>query len=241
MSKSKLSIVVVLCTVFSVIIMIINSKPELINNSMKSIYSNTKKLTAILNDRFGKGDAKNYSNKKEDNTQMNSKQTKTDNSNHKNNSKSNTEDEIVLGNSGIKLTLKEVRENKLNLVKENIIEDMQDYYDSKNAEENKDIPVNSSVDTQKSNVNKNLNSNTIDNDFKGLSSQDKDRILSAANSLSALDNAKINEYIEKNSITGVADAFKLLKERLSDKDYEKLKPLEDKYLDNNRINEDKAK
>lgn len=63
-----------------------------------------------------------------------------------------------------------------------------------------------------------------------LSSSDKEKILTIAKSLSPIDERKIEEYVENSDNADVMAALDLFKKRLSDKEYEKLKSLEETYI-----------
>lgn len=64
-----------------------------------------------------------------------------------------------------------------------------------------------------------------------LSLADKEKILNAAMKLSPVDYARIKQYVElENSEEGIRKSMKLLKERLSEKDYNKVRETTSKFL-----------
>ena len=70
-----------------------------------------------------------------------------------------------------------------------------------------------------------------DNIKSKLSLADKEKILNAATKLSPVDYAKIKKYIEsEDSEEGIKMAMKLLKERLAEKDYNKVREVASKFL-----------
>jgi hypothetical protein len=60
-----------------------------------------------------------------------------------------------------------------------------------------------------------------------LTEEDKERLLLAANKLSPIDQVKINNYLENSENGGIKNAVSLLRDRLSDKDFEKIKNISD--------------
>ena len=68
-------------------------------------------------------------------------------------------------------------------------------------------------------------------DIKGmLSLSDKQKIFAIALKLSASDYNRIKGYLEDGDDESIVKALKLLKDRLSEKDYEKLKTVADKFV-----------
>lgn len=63
-----------------------------------------------------------------------------------------------------------------------------------------------------------------------LTLADKEKLLSVAAKLSAIDYEKINKYLENGSDEDIRNTIKLLKSRLSDKDYEKVKVVAEKFI-----------
>ncbi|MBV7276474.1 hypothetical protein JMF89_01850 [Clostridiaceae bacterium UIB06] len=63
-----------------------------------------------------------------------------------------------------------------------------------------------------------------------LTLADKEKLLSVAAKLSAIDYEKINKYLENGSDEDIRNTIKLLKSRLSDKDYEKVKAVAEKFI-----------
>lgn len=63
-----------------------------------------------------------------------------------------------------------------------------------------------------------------------LTLSDKEKLLSVAAKLSAVDYEKINTYLQNGSDEDIKNTIKLLKSRLSDKDYEKVKLVAEKFI-----------
>lgn len=63
-----------------------------------------------------------------------------------------------------------------------------------------------------------------------LTLSDKEKLLSIAAKLSAVDYEKINTYLQNGSDEDIKNTIKLLKSRLSDKDYEKVKLVAEKFI-----------
>lgn len=63
-----------------------------------------------------------------------------------------------------------------------------------------------------------------------LTLSDKEKLLSVAAKLSAVDYEKINRYLQNGSDEDIKNTIKLLKSRLSDKDYEKVKVVVEKFI-----------
>ncbi|WML36614.1 hypothetical protein [Clostridium sp. OS1-26] len=59
---------------------------------------------------------------------------------------------------------------------------------------------------------------------------DKEKLLSIAAKLSAVDYEKINKYLQNGSDEDIKNTIKLLKSRLSDKDYEKVRVVAEKFI-----------
>lgn len=66
-------------------------------------------------------------------------------------------------------------------------------------------------------------------DRKVLTISDRDKILQFAKVLSPIDQANIKSYLENIKEADIKSALDLLKNRLTDKEYEKVKELEEKY------------
>lgn len=63
-----------------------------------------------------------------------------------------------------------------------------------------------------------------------LTLSDKSKLLGVASKLSAVDYDKVNKYLQSGSDEDVKNTIKLLKERLSDKDYDKVKEVAKKFI-----------
>ncbi len=68
-----------------------------------------------------------------------------------------------------------------------------------------------------------------------LTLSDKEKLLSIAAKLSAVDYEKINTYLQNGSDEDIKNTIKLLKSRLSDKDYEKVKLVAEKFINMNVV------
>lgn len=68
---------------------------------------------------------------------------------------------------------------------------------------------------------------------ESLTLSDKAKLLSVASKLSAIDYEKVNKYLEVGSDEDVKNVIKLLKERLSEKDYDKVKEVASKFINMN--------
>lgn len=63
----------------------------------------------------------------------------------------------------------------------------------------------------------------------GLSPEEKEKLKGAAKKLSSIDQDKVNKYLESNDNNDIVNAIHLLKNRLSDHEYESIKSIDDKY------------
>ena len=63
-----------------------------------------------------------------------------------------------------------------------------------------------------------------------LTLSDKAKLLSIASKLSAVDYEKVRKYLESGADEDVKNAIKLLKERLSEKDYDRVKEVAKKVI-----------
>lgn len=61
-----------------------------------------------------------------------------------------------------------------------------------------------------------------------LSTAEKERLLSAGKKLSPIDQEKINRYLQSDNISNVKIALNLLRDRLSDKEYQNIKDIGEK-------------
>jgi hypothetical protein len=65
---------------------------------------------------------------------------------------------------------------------------------------------------------------------ESLTLADKAKLLSVVSKLSAIDYEKANKYLEGGSVEDIKNVIKLLKERLSEKDYDKVKEVASKFI-----------
>ena len=74
--------------------------------------------------------------------------------------------------------------------------------------------------------------------LENLSLSEKTKLLLLRRKISPVDYAKINNYLlDKNSTRGIIKTFSLLKERLSDEDYNEVKDIASKYINVDYIEE----
>lgn len=122
--------------------------------------------------------------------------------------------------------------------------------ESKNNDNDSEI-----MDKENNRFNKNIDNTTVDDNaeneeapvFKVASSKilgslsilDKEKLLVIGTKLAPLDYARIKEYLYSDDRDkGVKNVILLLKERLSDKDYEKVKKIMDEYINIDSIEKD---
>lgn len=247
MSKSKMSVVIIFCTIITVTAMI---KPEVftiegIRETKISLLDNIKKINFLSK---GNRDKVNQKVKYNDVVQSSEMKVKDVNRGNveiplKDNNKSNaTKDSKASNKYGIFLT-EEAKKRKLNELHESQVEDMNNYYNDKYATNDNGKKE---VSKEESNEDDTKNDTSIDNGDKNdtqvfkvakeeikdkLTLSDKQKILSVARKLSPSDYEKINKYINnEDGDQGVIDAVRLLRDRLSDKDYEKIKEVAGKFL-----------
>lgn len=125
-----------------------------------------------------------------------------------------------------------------------------------NNEENNKSKLNDSSNTSNSSYNGIVSENTND-DLKNeetssvfkiqsdkiqgeLTLADKEKILAIANKLSPVDYVKIKNYLESSDAgKGMMDTMKLLKERLTESDYQRIRGVASKFLNMNVIDNQK--
>lgn len=248
MSKSKMSVIIILCTIITVTAMI---KPDIftiqgISETKTSILDNIKKINL-----FSKSDKKVKSQKVTYNDVVQSSEITVKDVNTgkvdiplKNSINKSSLDKGTKSVSkyGIILT-EEAKKSKLNEMHESQIEDIKNYYNEKYAQKDNSKKEVSKQVSKEPNTKKET---TKDNSEIGeapvfkvskeeikekLSLSDKQKLLLVARKLSPSDYEKINQYISnEGDEQGIIDAIKLLRDRLSDKDYEKIKEVAGKFL-----------
>lgn len=258
MSKSKMSVVIIFCTIITVTAMI---KPEVftiegIRETKISLLDNIKKINFLSKGNGDKVSQKVTYKDVVQSTEIKVKDVNTGkveiplkNNNNKSNGPKNSK---ASSKYGIVLS-EEAKKSKINALHESQVEDMKNYFNDKYAQNNntkkeiskevskdKDTKNNTSIDG------KDKTDTAVDNGDKTdtqvfkvsreeikdkLTLLDKQKILSVARKLSPSDYEKINQYINnEDGDQGVIDAVKLLRDRLSDKDYEKIKEVAGKFL-----------
>lgn len=258
MSKSKMSVIIILCTIITVTAMI---KPEVftiegIRDTKISLLDNIKKINFLAKGNRDKASQKVTYNDVVQSSELKVKDVNTGkveiplkNNNNKSSASKNSKDSSKYG---IVLT-EEAKKSKINALHESQVEDMKNYYTDKYAQNDNskkeiskevskedDTKTNTSIDSGDE-ANKSIeNGDKTDAQvFKvsreeikdKLTLSDKQKILSVARKLSPSDYEKINQYINnEDGNQGVIDAVKLLRDRLSDKDYEKIKEVAGKFL-----------
>lgn len=258
MSKSKMSVVIIFCTIITVTAMI---KPEVftiegISETKISLLDNIKKINFLSKGNRDKVSQKVTYNDVVQSSEMKVKEVNTgkveiplknniNKSNVPKNSKASSKYGIVLTG--------EAKKSKINALHESQIEDMKNYYNDKYAQNDNakketskevskknDTKSNTSIDSGDKNETSSDNGDKTDAQVFKVSKEeikdkltlsDKQKILSVARKLSPSDYEKINQYINnEDGDQGVIDAVKLLRDRLSDKDYEKIKEVAGKFL-----------
>lgn len=253
MSKSKMSVVIILCTIITVTAMI---KPDIftiqgISETKTSVLDNIKKINLFSKNDKKVKDQKVIYNDVVQSSEITVKDVNTGkvdiplkNSINKSNLDKSTK---LVSKYGIKIT-EEAKKNKLNAMHESQVEDIKNYYNEKYAQKDnsKNQESKKEVSKQASKEDDTKNETTKDNSEKDeasvfkvskeeikekLSLSDKQKLLLVARKLSPSDYEKINQYIgNEGDEQGIIDAIKLLRDRLSDKDYEKIKEVAGKFL-----------
>lgn len=212
MNKKILSLIVILCTVICVSIMIYFNKINADQN-----FKDDK--VQVLNE-------KKVNNKEQCNS-------------------SNLQAKDKLQNNKETTVTENYKKDKISAVENSIDEDKKDFFSQDNIEEN-------NIDSKHQSNNKESLTNKDDCDtnakdtsvFKISKSQikdsltilDKEKLLSVASKLSAVDYEKIKGYLEEGSNDDIKNTIKLLKQRLSDKDYEKVREVAEKFINMEAIN-----
>lgn len=227
MKKTMLSVIVIICTVICVLIMLFGDK---ISIKQKPLNNKIEVINPNQNIESTKGDInllKQDSSVEKD--QSISEDKKLDNNTEK---KSYIATEIY-------------KKLKMDEINEEMEHDKKVFFE----QNNKTVDV--KKDTVENNVRKNeLENSEIVNDKNGeyshnsapvfkvskskikdsLTLSDKEKLLSIATKLSAVDCEKVNKYLETGSDKDIKSTIKLLKSRLSDKDYEKVRVVAEKFI-----------
>lgn len=235
MNKKIQSYIVILFTIFCVLIMLfsdqINDKANLIKDK-------------IL-----------VTNKKHINLEKQSNNTQKNNSIEKNASvnkeiKVNNDNTIKSDIPTSLVTTEKYKKFKMDRMNQELAQDKEDFF-SKDDVKNKIDKQNNSIDGKKSSTEQSPakyddkdagnKSSLLKEDvpvFKvsrskindTLTLSDKASLLSIASKLSAVDYEKVKKYLESGSDEDIKNTIKLLKERLSEKDYDKVKEAAKKVI-----------
>lgn len=244
MSKKKLSLVVILCTIFSVALMIfsdkINLKKEIPKDKIEVIKGNTDNKVNAVNNAV-KNDLNNTESKKSSTIE------KSDTGSNKINTYNHTE---KYKNFKMDTISQQIREDKNVFLSSGENSDYENK-NPKNTGEKKDTinegmkENNQHSEEKSSNESESSNSNSSKDVpvFKiakskvkdSLTFSDKEKLLFIASKLSVVDYDKINKYLQNGSDEDIKNTIKLLKERLSDKDYEKVKEVAEKFINMDSI------
>lgn len=209
MSKKILSLIVILCTTICVGIMIYSSKVDINENSVKG-------KVEVMNEskKSDTGNSKKQNTKSEDKRNLNEESSKKS---------------IAITDS--------YKKNKMEAIEDKINQDKKELFTEDNSANNKE----SQIIESKADDNKNDTSSNNEKDvsvFKVSKSKikddltigDKEKLLSIGSKLSAVDYEKVNEYLKNGSEDDIKNTIKLLKERLSDKDYKKVQQVAEKFI-----------
>lgn len=148
----------------------------------------------------------------------NNKKETTDKVNDKENIKEDKEDKENNYDSSQSLNSEDESSNKILNEEEKNIESQKK--DTSNKEDNKAVQSNAALFIVKK-----------EEILDRLSFKDKTKLLSVANKMSAVDVERIKESLEKkNGKEGVAEAFNIIKRRLTDEDYKEIKEILSPYI-----------
>lgn len=239
MNKKVQSCIVILFTIVSILIMIFSDK---INNETNFI----KSKILVINKKHINLE------KQSDNKVKNKDTNNEDNTNKKIEVHKDTTTRSNITASAV--TSEQYKKFKMEKMNEELVQDKEDFFSEGNVKENADKQVNSS-DSKKNSVkqtkgedsakpdNKAVNDKTDGSKedvsvFKVSRSQindsltlsDKTKLLSIASKLSAIDYEKVRKYLQSGSDQDIKNTVKLLKERLSEKDYDKAKEVAQKII-----------
>lgn len=225
MKKTILSFIAILCTAVCVLIMVfadkIGTKGEIYKDKIE-----------VIND--------NNTSKQNDNIKQNSnikKEASKDENKGKN--ETNQANSIAVTDAYKSFKMNEISE-KIQQDKKVFFEESGKAAEAKKIEDKESSKKISSEDAVSENVKKDSANYSSDSTpvFKvskskikdKLTLSDKEKLLSIAAKLSAVDYEKINTYLQNGSDEDIKNTIKLLKSRLSDKDYEKVKLVAEKFI-----------
>ncbi|MBI6874014.1 hypothetical protein [Clostridium aciditolerans] len=225
MKKTILSFIAILCTAVCVLIMVfadkIGTKGEIYKDKIEVINDNN---TSKQNDNI----KQNFNIKKEASKDENKGKNETNQANS-----------IAVTDAYKSFKMNEISE-KIQQDKKVFFEESDKAVEAKKVEDKENSKKISSEDTASENVKKDSANYSSDSTpvFKvskskikdKLTLSDKEKLLSIAAKLSAVDYEKINTYLQNGSDEDIKNTIKLLKSRLSDKDYEKVKLVAEKFI-----------
>ncbi|NMM61532.1 hypothetical protein HBE96_02245 [Clostridium sp. P21] len=223
MKKRILSFVVILCTTICVGIMIYSSRIDVNENSIK-----------------GKVEVMNTNNK------TNSAESKIQNDKNKGKSEEKSKDNITNSPQSKSKELISMtdsyKKNKMDMIADKIDEDKKEIFSQYDEKVDKENQRTKSNNDDKNNDN--LNSEKDLPVFKvsrskikdSLTIADKEKLLSVGSKLSAVDYEKVNQYLKNGSDEDIKNTIKLLKQRLSDKDYGKVEQVVKKFINMESVN-----
>lgn len=219
MKKTILSFIVILCTTVCVLIMVFVDKV----GTKEEIY---KDKIEVIND----------SNTSKQNTNMKQEANKDEN---KGKNEINQANSPAVTDAYKSFKMNEISE-KMQQDKKVFFEESDKAVEAKKVADKESSKKTSSEDTVSENVKKDSANYSGDSTpvFKvskskikdKLTLSDKEKLLSVAAKLSAVDYEKINKYLQNGSDEDIKNTIKLLKSRLSDKDYEKVKVVAEKFI-----------
>ncbi len=224
MNRKILSITIIMCTIICVFIMIHSNKEDIKKNSVKE-------KVEVLN-------KSQNTNKKTVNEKI---EEKNNNVNIGSSSKEIKKDTIVATDS--------YKKDKMDMIGMKMDDDKKEFSSEFNVKgEEKDVKnsqetVNKTNNNDKNNTPKLSEKNDVPvfkvSKYKikdDLTLGDKQKLLSVASKLSAVDYEKINGYLKNGSDKDIKNTIGLLKQRLSDKDYEKVEEVAEKFINMESIN-----
>lgn len=251
MNKKVKSIIVILCTIICISIMLYSDQISNKANKIKNRILVIGKKSSLPNKNFNFNN-QNSNIEKNEAIKKNDQLKKSDSAE---NAGTDSNDATIKKNIASSSVMTEkYKKFKMDMANNQLKQDKEEFFNQDNLKDNKD-KENKLTDDKKSSANliKQGNSQGQDNksvnnkdDSSGgevpvfkvskakisesLTLSDKAKLLSVASKLSAVDYEKINKYLGDSSDQNVKNAIKLLKERLSEKDYEKVKEVAKKFI-----------
>jgi hypothetical protein len=198
--------------------------------------------------------SKNHTNSSEQNS--NSIQNKSIKSDDNTSKKAESHDNTVIkDNTKTPVVMSEkYKKFKMERMNDELIQDKEKFFSEGNIKSNVD-KQNNSIETKSSSVKQSKNQELVKQDNKvindksdslkedvpvfkvsrskindSLTLTDKTKLLSIASKLSAVDYEKVRKYLQSGSDQDIKNTVKLLKERLSEKDYDNAKEVAKKII-----------